>query len=71
MLADRFGTLDSLLDASNFIATVERRQGLKIGCIEEIALQKGFISIDEYNELVESLPNNSYKEYLLSIKETL
>ncbi len=65
------GTHDSLLDASNFIATVERRQGLKIGCIEEIALQKGFISIDEYNELVESLPNNSYKEYLLSIKETL
>lgn len=64
------GTHDSLIDASNFIATVERRQGLKIGCIEEIALKKGFISEKEFLKLIDSMPVNSYKEYLkLVLKE--
>ncbi len=61
------GTHDSLLDASNFIATVERRQGLKIGCIEEIAFQKGFISKSDFEKLVEKLPKNAYREYLESL----
>ncbi len=58
------GTHDSLLDASNFIATIERRQGLKIGCIEEIALRKNFISKERLNELIKAMPNNNYKDYL-------
>ncbi len=64
------GTHDSLMDASNFIATVERRQGLKIGCIEEIALKKGFISKYQYKILINLIPENSYKGYLkLVLKE--
>ncbi len=58
------GTHDSFMDASNFIATVERRQGLKIGCIEEIALRKGFISKEKFQSLIDDIPVNSYKEYL-------
>ncbi len=58
------GTHDSLLDASNFIATVERRQGLKIGCIEEIALNMKFINEDKFVSLLNSMPENSYKDYL-------
>ncbi len=64
------GTHDSLMDASNFIATVERRQGLKIGCIEEIALRKKFISEKEFKNLIDKMPENTYKEYLkLILKE--
>ncbi len=58
------GTHDSLMDASNFIATVERRQGLKIGCIEEIALKKGYITKEKFQSLIDNIPVNSYKEYL-------
>lgn len=58
------GTHESLMDASNFMATVERRQGLKIGCIEEAALRKGFISKEKFNDLINNMPENSYKEYL-------
>lgn len=58
------GTLDSLLDASNYIATIERRQGLKIGCIEEIALREGFISEDEFKEIIRTMPENAYRKYL-------
>lgn len=58
------GTHDSLLDASNFIATIERRQGLKIGCIEEIALRKKFVAKEKFMELLHCMPNNNYKEYL-------
>ncbi len=58
------GTHDSLLDAANFIATVEHRQSIKIACIEEIALEMGFISQDQFRELVASLPNSSYTHYL-------
>ncbi len=64
------GTHDSLMDAANFIATVERRQGLKIGCIEEIALKKGFISEEQFKKLINSMPENSYRDYLkLILKE--
>ncbi|MBN1897733.1 MAG: glucose-1-phosphate thymidylyltransferase RfbA [Spirochaetes bacterium] len=58
------GTHDSLMDAANFIATVERRQGLKIGCIEEIALKKGFISESQFKKLIDRMPENSYQDYL-------
>lgn len=58
------GTHDSLLDAANFIATVEHRQSIKIACIEEIALERGFISTDRFRELVAGLPNSSYTHYL-------
>lgn len=58
------GTCDSLLDASNYVATVERRQGLKIGCIEEVALKMGYISQKEFVKLIEGLSANTYKEYL-------
>lgn len=61
------GTHDSLLDASNFIATVERRQGIRIGCIEGIAYEKGYISKQEFEKLISGLPGNSYREYLKSL----
>ena len=61
------GTPDGLLDASNFIQTVEKRQGLKIACIEEIALQKKFIDILQFKDIIKNSPNNYYKKYLTKI----
>jgi len=61
------GTHDSLLQASNFIATIEQRQGLKVACIEEIAFKKGYISKQELTELAIPLRNNQYGQYLLAI----
>jgi len=58
------GTFDSLLEAGDFIATVEKRQGLKIACIEEIAYGQGWISKDAVLRLAESLSKNSYGAYL-------
>jgi len=58
------GTPDSLLDAANYIATIERRQGLKIGCIEEIAYRMGNIDGMQLKKAINQLPKNSYKEYL-------
>ena len=60
-------THESLLDASNFIATIERRQGLKISCIEEIAFRKGYIDKNKLLKLAESLKNNQYGQYLIKI----
>jgi len=61
------GTQDSLLEASNFIQTIEKRQGLKIACIEEIAFEKGYISKEQLIGLAEEYRNNEYGEYLLRI----
>ena len=61
------GTHESLLQASNFIATIEHRQGLKIACLEEIAYFKGYISADELRDLAQSLCKNEYGKYLLRI----
>ncbi|HEX5560675.1 MAG TPA: glucose-1-phosphate thymidylyltransferase RfbA [Nocardioidaceae bacterium] len=61
------GTFDSLNDASNFIATVEHRQGLKIGCPEEVAWQQGFLSDDELRERAEAQLKSGYGEYLLQL----
>ncbi|MCK3683311.1 glucose-1-phosphate thymidylyltransferase RfbA [Maribellus sp. YY47] len=63
------GTHDSLLQASNFIATIEQRQGLKVSCIEEIAFKKGFIDKDQLLELARPLSKNQYGQYLLSLAE--
>ena len=61
------GTHESLLQASNFIATIEQRQGLKVSCIEEIAYKKGFISRDQLLDLAEPLKKNQYGQYLLKL----
>ncbi len=58
------GTPDSLLDASNYIAIIERRQGLKIGCIEEVASRMGYIDKNQFAEIIEGLPANDYRKYL-------
>jgi len=59
------GTHESLLEASTFIETIERRQGLKVACIEEIAFEKGYISKEELIELAQPLSKNQYGQYLL------
>lgn len=59
------GTHESLLAASNFIQTIENRQGLKVACIEEIAYEMGYISREELIELAQPLMKNQYGEYLL------
>ncbi|GAB4286723.1 MAG: glucose-1-phosphate thymidylyltransferase RfbA [Marinilabiliales bacterium] len=61
------GTHESLLQASNFIATIEERQGLKASCIEEIAYKRGFIDKNQLMELANELKNNQYGEYLYKI----
>ena len=61
------GTQDSLLDAANFISTIEKRQGLKIACLEEIAYGMGFISKEEVLNIAESLKKSTYGQYLLDI----
>lgn len=64
------GTFDSLNDASNFIQTVEHRQGLKIGCPEEVAWRQGFLSDDELRQRGEALVKSGYGEYLLQLLVT-
>lgn len=61
------GTHDSLLEASNFIHTIEHRQGLKVSCIEEIAYTRGFIDKDQLIRLGESMKKNEYGQYLLAL----
>ena len=61
------GTFKSLLDASHFVETIEKRQGYKIACLEEIAFNQGWISRDKLNEIANMLDINSYREYLLSL----
>ena len=58
------GTHQSLLEASHFIGTLEQRQGLKIACLEEIALHKGFVDQQRFSEIVAATPKSSYREYL-------
>ena len=61
------GTHDSLLQASNFIATIEKRQGLKVACIEEIAYKKEYIDRNQLLKLAEPLKKNEYGQYLIKI----
>ncbi len=62
------GTFDSLSDASEYVRVVEKRQGLKIGCPEEIAWRMGYINDEQLNNLAEELKKSGYGEYLKSIK---
>lgn len=61
------GTFASLMDAGQFVEVVEKRQGLKIGCIEEVAYRKGFISAEQLREIAQPLLKSGYGEYLLRI----
>ncbi len=61
------GTHASLLEASEFIATIEKRQGLKIACIEEIAYKLGYINKDQLHRLADNLNHNEYGKYLLRL----
>lgn len=61
------GTHESLLDAAQFIATIEKRQGLKIACPEEIAYRKGYITADQLAALAQPLKKNGYGQYLLRL----
>jgi glucose-1-phosphate thymidylyltransferase len=61
------GTPESLLDAGVFVHAIEKRQGLKIGCLEEIALQQGFLDRESFIKSVSQLPNSSYRAYCESL----
>ena len=65
------GTHESLLEASNFIATIEHRQGLKVACIEEIAFNKNYISREQLLELAKPLKKNSYGQYLIRLADSV
>ncbi|MEJ5307190.1 MAG: glucose-1-phosphate thymidylyltransferase RfbA [candidate division WOR-3 bacterium] len=65
------GTPRSMLEASSFIGTIEQRQNLKIGCIEEVCLRMGFLSRRKFLKLVNRYPNSEYKDYLLKIFEEI
>jgi len=64
------GTHESLLQAGNFVQTIEERQGLKIACIEEIAYSLGYINRDQLRKLAEGLGKTEYGRYLLRLTET-
>jgi len=59
------GTHESLLEASTFIETIEKRQGLKVACIEEIAFEEGYISKEQLIQLAQPLSKNQYGQYLI------
>ena len=61
------GTFSSLIQAQQFVQVIEERQGLKIGCIEEVAYRKGFMSSDQLKEVAQPLLKSGYGEYLLEI----
>lgn len=63
------GTFESMLDASHFVETIEKRQGFKLACLEEIAFNNKWMNRDQVKECAKSLEKNSYGQYLLSIVE--
>ena len=65
------GTPDALMEAANFVQTVQKRQGLSISCIEEIAYKKGFINREQLEKLGNELSKTSYGQYLLEIANGL
>ena len=60
------GTHDSLMEAGQFIETIEKRQGLKVACLEEIAYRMKYISAEQVRKLAEPLKKNGYGQYLLN-----
>jgi glucose-1-phosphate thymidylyltransferase len=65
------GTPEALLKASNFFGLIEERQGLKVACLEEIALVKKFISKNEFEKLISEMPNSMYRDYLKNLIKEL
>ncbi len=63
------GTTDSLMEASNFVETIEKRQGFKIAALEEIAYRRGFINAQQLIEIATPMRNNTYGQYLISLAE--
>ncbi|MGC1241868.1 MAG: glucose-1-phosphate thymidylyltransferase RfbA [Chryseosolibacter sp.] len=63
------GTFDSLMQAANFVQVIEQRQGLKVGCIEEVAFRRGFITKDQLLELAKPLEKSGYGVYLKNLPE--
>ncbi len=63
------GTQTSLLEAANYIATIEHRQGLKVACLEEVAYRTGFISQSELSAIIDRLPKGEYRDYLCRVCE--
>ena len=63
------GTFGSLMQASQFVQVIEERQGLKIGCIEEVAFRKGFISHENLIRIAEPLRKSGYGEYLMNLHD--
>ena len=61
------GTIDSLIEASLFVQTIEKRQGMKISCIEEIAYRMNYISKSQLKNIGDEMKNNQYGEYLLNL----
>ncbi|MCX7922952.1 MAG: glucose-1-phosphate thymidylyltransferase RfbA [Clostridia bacterium] len=58
------GTPEGLLDAANFVATIEKRQGLKIACLEEISYRLGYISREDIDKLIDEMPESDYRQYV-------
>jgi glucose-1-phosphate thymidylyltransferase len=65
------GTHESLLDASRYIETIEKRQGLKVSCIEEIAYRLGYIDTEQLLKLADPMKKNEYGQYLLSLVKSI
>ena len=65
------GTHDSLSEASTFIEVIEKRQGLKVACLEGIALRQGWITADKMQELAKPMLKNQYGQYLLKVIDEL
>ena len=63
------GTPDSLMDSGSFVQIIEKRQGLKLACIEEIAYKQGFIDDTKMKEIIDSLKKSNYKDYLIKVLE--
>jgi len=63
------GTHDSMLEASNFVQTIEKRQGLKIACPEEIAFRKKYINKDQLQNLATDLEKSEYGKYLMKLMQ--
>ena len=64
------GTHETMLQAAHYIETIETRQGLKIGCLEEIAWRSGYIDVDKFKHLADGYPESSYGRYLKTLAQT-